>query len=47
MLKRLAGLRARAIVGFALALGLAAAILAAPASALELPTFRMRLMGMG
>ncbi len=48
MLKRVAGLRARAIVVFALALGLAAAILAGPASALELPyPPNARLMAMG
>jgi hypothetical protein len=48
MLKRVAGLRARAVVVFALALGLAAAILAGPASALELPyPPNARLMAMG
>ncbi len=47
MLTRLAGLRARSAVAFALALGLAA-ILAAPASALELPyPPNARLMAMG
>ena len=48
MLKRVAGLRARAIVVFGLALGLAAAILAGPACALELPyPPNARLMAMG
>jgi len=48
MFTRLAGMRARAIVVFALALGLTAAILAGPASALELPyPPNARLMAMG
>ena len=48
MLKRLAGLRARAAVVFVLAVGLAAGILAMPAAALELPyPPNARLMAMG